>query len=69
MMSLKESLITEMKKIESNKQEHGIEPVLVNWVDIEEVIKLAINELCKEKRVKAGRQVNNVYFKVNNNQK
>lgn len=65
-MSLKESLITEMEKIETYKKEHGIEPVLVNWVDIEKSVKLAINELCKEKRVKAGRQVNNVYFKVNN---
>ena len=65
MMSLKESLYTEMCKIETNKQEHGIEPIQVNWVDIEKVVKLAINELCKEKRVKAGRQVNNVYFKIN----
>lgn len=64
-MSLKDVLFDEMEKIEANKQEQGIEPVLVNWVDIEKSVKLAINELCKEKRVKAGRQVNNVYFKVN----
>ena len=65
MMSLKESLYAEMCKIETHKQEHGIEPIQVNWVDIEKVVKLAINELCKEKRVKAWRQINNVCFKVN----
>ena len=63
--NFKAGLLWQMHQIETEKQQKGIAPVCVTFLELQQSLKLAINELCKEKKIDFGNTLNDVYFKIN----
>lgn len=59
---LEEALMQEVFSIMREKHKQGVEPIFATFRDLEESCKAALNQLCKDKKIKSGKTINDIYF-------
>lgn len=54
--------------IQNKKRERKIEPVHASFLEIQQEVKLELNRLVKENKLKFGKTLNDIYFEINEKQ-